>query len=232
MLSSLRRRIAAFISPDLADEAAGFKAAMEDLAKYEEEGTYADGYEEGNSDLKRANAETFEEVINWLKRKGRTFDDQITARDIVEELDHVFSTSVEKARTSAADKAVVLASLRDTTPRDVTDDALNDMANAIVTSLLKSAKAEPEKLGRFGHHPDPADDFILEVQEIEQEWGHHKIGFENGTPSIEELRKRVSRAMDSGPFITEACQMAKDALRQVEREMAASASLTVEASAE
>lgn len=232
MLSNLRRRIAALISPDLADEAASLKAAMEDLAKYEEEGTYSDGYDEGNSDLKRANAETFEEMVNWLKRKGRTFDGQITARDIVEELDHVFTTSIDMARTNTADRERVLVSLRETTPREVTDDTLNDMANAIVISLLKPAKTEPEKLGRFGHHPDPADDFILEVQEIEQEWGHLKIGFENGTPSIEELRKRVSRAMNSGPFITEACQMAKDALRQVEREMAASASLTVEASAE
>jgi hypothetical protein len=153
------------------------------------------------------------------------------SRDIVEELDHVFTASIDMARTNTVDRERVLASLRETTPREVTDDTLNDMANAIVTSLLKSAKAEPEKLGRFGHHPEAADDFILEVQEIEQEWGHHKIGFENGTPSIEELRERVTRAMNSGPFITDPCQKAKDLLRQIAQEIAASVLTAPQASA-
>ena len=166
-----------------------------------------------------------------LKRKGRTFDEQITARDIIEELDHVVVTTIEKTRIAVADREAVLSSLRETAPRKISDGTLGAMATAIVASLLKPAKPAVEKLGRFGHHPDPADDFILEVQDIEQEWGHHKIGYMHGTPSIEELNKRVSRAMDSGPFITEACQMAKDALRQVEREMAASASPAAEASA-
>lgn len=74
-------------------------------------------------------------------------------------------------------------------------------------------------LGRFGHHPDPANDFCVEVECLQGEWENHKIGFMNGTPSRTALDERVFRAMQSGPFITERCLNAKAILRQIEREM-------------
>jgi len=56
--------------------------------------------------------------------------------------------------------------------------------------------ASTEKLGRFGHHPDPAIDFCFEVETLDSEWLNTKIGFMNGTPSVGELRRRTDRAMD------------------------------------
>lgn len=53
-----------------------------------------------------------------------------------------------------------------------------------------------EKPGRFGHHPDPAIDFCVEVETLDGEWLNTKIGFMNGTPSADELRRRTDRAMD------------------------------------
>lgn len=35
-----------------------------------------------------------------------------------------------------------------------------------------------EKLGRFGHHPDPAIDFCVEVEEIEGMTRNVEIGFD------------------------------------------------------
>jgi hypothetical protein len=55
--------------------------------------------------------------------------------------------------------------------------------------------ATGEKLGRFGHHPDPAIDFCVEVEAIESEHLNIQIGFTNGTPTADELRRRVDRAM-------------------------------------
>lgn len=53
-----------------------------------------------------------------------------------------------------------------------------------------------EKLGRFGHHPDPAIDFCVEVEIIENEWLNIQIGFAKGTPTKDELGKRLSEAMN------------------------------------
>lgn len=52
-----------------------------------------------------------------------------------------------------------------------------------------------EILGRFGHHPDPAIDFCVEVESIEGEWLNIQIGFENGTPTKDVLARRVDKAM-------------------------------------
>lgn len=82
---------------------------------------------------------------------------------------------------------------------------------------------DAETLGRFGHHPDPADDFCIEVECLQGEWENHKTGFMNGTPSRDEVKARVFRAMTAGPFITERCLNAKGILRQVEQEMRAAA---------
>lgn len=53
-----------------------------------------------------------------------------------------------------------------------------------------------EKLGKFDHHPDPAIDFCVEVETLENEVFNHSIGFMNGTPSREQVRQRITRAMD------------------------------------
>jgi hypothetical protein len=78
-----------------------------------------------------------------------------------------------------------------------------------------------EKLGRFGHHPDPAIDFCVEVEIIENEWLNNRIGFENGTPLIDELRARLDKALS---FIVGGdlnAISAKAALRRVDAEMKA-----------
>jgi hypothetical protein len=77
----------------------------------------------------------------------------------------------------------------------------------------------PETLGRFGHHPNPADDFCIEVECLQGEWENHKIGFVNGTPSRNELDARVSRAMEFRVGGVPAAMSAKDTLRQIERGM-------------
>lgn len=56
-------------------------------------------------------------------------------------------------------------------------------------------EAATEKLGRFGHHPDPAIDFCVEVEVLENEALNHSIGFMNDTPSRHEIRNRIDRAM-------------------------------------
>lgn len=51
---------------------------------------------------------------------------------------------------------------------------------------------QTEKLGRFGHHPDPACDFCVEVERIEGIAYERRAGMNDG----EELRHAVSRALD------------------------------------
>lgn len=72
---------------------------------------------------------------------------------------------------------------------------------AIVRSALSAQVQDaPEKVGRFGHHPEPAIDFCIEVEALE---GHlfdakHGIGKPGHEPRRidDEFRRRVSRAMD------------------------------------
>lgn len=49
-----------------------------------------------------------------------------------------------------------------------------------------------EKLGRFGHHPDPAIDYCVEVEELEGMMFNRRVGFDLEP----DLDKRVERAMD------------------------------------
>jgi hypothetical protein len=51
-----------------------------------------------------------------------------------------------------------------------------------------------EKLGRFGHHPDPAIDYCVEVEELMSIATDRKRGFAN--PDDGSLEKRVGRAME------------------------------------
>ena len=78
-----------------------------------------------------------------------------------------------------------------------------------------------QELGRFDHHPDPSDDFCVEVECLEGEWANHRAGFMNGTPPRDEVEARVARAMTAGPFVTERCLDAKATLRRIELEMRA-----------
>ncbi len=113
----LRRRIAAIIAPDMADEARSYQSAVEDLAQLEGEGSYQDGYDEGNSDLKAANADTFAAVTAWLRRRGVTFDqldhDGVTAQDIVDALDLAYEAAKPAAEASGSGaKAALMRRLR------------------------------------------------------------------------------------------------------------------------
>lgn len=74
--------------------------------------------------------------------------------------------------------------------------------------------------GRFGHHPDQAIDFEVEVGDLEAEIYHHKVGFQNGTPSLEEIKERISRAMTFRVGAVETCVKAKQRLRELETEAA------------
>lgn len=39
--------------------------------------------------------------------------------------------------------------------------------------------SDTQTLGRFGHHPDPAIDFCVEVEEIEAIWTDRHLQFPN-----------------------------------------------------
>lgn len=49
-----------------------------------------------------------------------------------------------------------------------------------------------EKLARFGHHPDPATDFCVEVEVIEGEVYDASVGMADA----DKVRDRISRALD------------------------------------
>ncbi len=74
-------------------------------------------------------------------------------------------------------------------------------------------------VGRFGHHPDRADDFCIEVEILQAEWHNLRVCFDNGTPSLAEFKDRVFKAMQAGPFVTERCLNAKTLLRSIERQL-------------
>lgn len=69
-------------------------------------------------------------------------------------------------------------------------------------------------LGRFGHHPDPAIDFTVEVEEIEAEYTNHLIGFQPFPAEI--LKGRVFKAMQFRVGGDPIAVSAKDFLRQLE----------------
>ena len=49
------------------------------------------------------------------------------------------------------------------------------------------------KLGRFGHHPDPAIDFCIEVEELETIYSDVKIEFR---PRDASFNGRIARALN------------------------------------
>lgn len=48
-----------------------------------------------------------------------------------------------------------------------------------------------ERLGKFGHHPDAAIDFCVEVEEIQAMAYNRKVGFDN-EPSLDD---RIEKAL-------------------------------------
>lgn len=89
------------------------------------------------------------------------------------------------------------------------------------SALAEDAGAAEEQLGRFGHHPDAAIDFCVEIETIEGEWSNIKTGFMNGTPTRYELVERVARAMTFRVGGDEGAVNAKAVLRKIEAEMKA-----------
>jgi hypothetical protein len=74
-------------------------------------------------------------------------------------------------------------------------------------------------LGRFGHHPDPANDFCVEVEAIEGEAKNYRIGFQPQSRAA--LLDRINRAMTFNVGGDEIAVSAKNALREIERSLLA-----------
>ena len=73
-----------------------------------------------------------------------------------------------------------------------------------------------ERLGRFGHHPDPAIDFCVEVEALEGEAHNIAVGFTNGTPPRAVIAERIARAMEFRVGGDEGAVNAKYELRKIE----------------
>lgn len=70
-----------------------------------------------------------------------------------------------------------------------------------------------EPLGRFGHHPDPAVDFCVEVEELEAINYDRKHGIAN--PGTDTLFHRANAAMDFRVGGDQNAVAAKEKLRAV-----------------
>lgn len=74
------------------------------------------------------------------------------------------------------------------------------------------------QIGRFGHHPDPAIDFCIEVEEIEGLTYNATIGLDDPRA----VGERISRAMSFRVGGDEGAVQAKATLRACEAKVAAS----------
>lgn len=75
------------------------------------------------------------------------------------------------------------------------------------------------KLGRFGHHPDPAIDFCVEVETLQGELFDRACGLAEGRLTYKEMRVRFDAALS---FIVGGdlnAIAAKDELRALDREL-------------
>ena len=77
---------------------------------------------------------------------------------------------------------------------------------------------DTEQLGRFGHHPDPAADFCVEVEVLEGLV--YEVGV--GLADYEEIFDRVSKALDFRVGGDSHAVAAKQILRRVASELEAS----------
>jgi hypothetical protein len=80
---------------------------------------------------------------------------------------------------------------------------------------------ETERLGRFGHHPDPAIDFCVEVETLQGELFDIACGLTEGRMSVSELGRRIEAAMTFTVGGDQNAIDAKDLLRALEREFQA-----------
>ncbi|NEI60969.1 hypothetical protein [Rhizobium leguminosarum] len=76
-----------------------------------------------------------------------------------------------------------------------------------------------EKLGRFGHHPDPAIDFEVEVETIQGSLYDVTHGVDHST-TIGEIRNRIAKAMEFSVGGDAGAVAAKQMLRGLEMEAA------------
>ncbi len=72
-----------------------------------------------------------------------------------------------------------------------------------------------EKLGRFDHHPDPAIDFCVEVEELEGMAYNRRVGFDP-EPALD---ARIERAMQFRVGGDQNAVSAKGVLRTLENEI-------------
>jgi GGDEF domain-containing protein len=83
--------------------------------------------------------------------------------------------------------------------------------------MTKDETIEPslaESRSRFGHHPDPATDFCVEVDDIAAEIVNLDV-FEAGPAAWHEMSDRIDRAMDFRVGGDESAVAAKDKLREI-----------------
>jgi len=78
-----------------------------------------------------------------------------------------------------------------------------------------TTEIDAEGLARFGHHPDPAIDFELEVQDLEAEVYNFIVGFQ--PLPREKLDQRIDLALDFRVGAVPSCVHAKDVLRRLAR---------------
>ncbi|MBZ9600686.1 hypothetical protein [Phyllobacterium chamaecytisi] len=92
-----------------------------------------------------------------------------------------------------------------TSPEDLPDHALMtyeqfvEYALSAVSPMVPTEEPTMETLGLFGHHPDPANDFCIEVEAIEGLHFNALHGISKpGTtpPTMAEVQDRISRAME------------------------------------
>jgi hypothetical protein len=99
----------------------------------------------------------------------------------------------------------------------------DELAAKIFTALTALSAAPPVQmeavaLGEFDHHPDPAVDFCIEVEEIVAQ--HWNLTHGLHAPTAWQLGNRVRRAMDFRVGGDPSAVAAKDQLREIEKALA------------
>lgn len=69
----------------------------------------------------------------------------------------------------------------------------------------------PEQLGRFGHHPDPAIDFEVEVDRLEGMHYEAQVGIADPAAFAQKLDRALSFRVGG----VESCVVAKNSLRRM-----------------
>lgn len=92
------------------------------------------------------------------------------------------------------------------------DDALNTRTTTILPSAPAQAPAAGERMGRFGHHPEPVTDFCEEVDTIRDEMTDQA----SGLPPTMDLQGRIARAMTFTAAVNPDAIAAKQVLRELE----------------